>query len=65
MTVVHLDIQARERTPITMRGYSNRDQYRGEIIFGLAVTAAILGATTLAAFNGGVRSMRPYPKACT
>ena len=37
-----------------MREYSHRHQRRGEIIFGLAVTAAILGATTLAAFNGGV-----------
>jgi len=53
MTVVHLT-KANERTPTQMRGhYITRNQKRRELTFGLAVTAAILGIATLAAFNGG------------
>jgi len=54
MTVVHLNIQASERIPTKMRGTSHQNQTRRELLFGLAVTTAILGAITLAAFNGGL-----------
>ena len=37
-----------------MRGYSNRKaQRRKELVFGLAITATILGVAIISAFNGG------------
>lgn len=53
MTVVHLNTPARERTPTKMRGYSKPNRKHKEVIFGVAVTAAILAAITISAFNGG------------
>ena len=53
MTIVHLQTRDSKRTDTKMRGYSKpRRKYR-ELYVGLAVTALILTAVTVSAFNGG------------
>ena len=37
-----------------MEGRSTKTQTRNELLFGLAVTAIILGVVMIAAFNGGL-----------
>lgn len=65
MTVVHLKSTPSKRTNTMLRGaiptrrpsrffYRTPHSSRNEILFGLAVTGAILGLASLAAFNGGV-----------
>lgn len=52
MTIVHLQTK-RKRTHKKMRGLSIQTQKRREQFIGLAVSAAICGMITAAAFNGG------------
>lgn len=53
MTIVHLTTTSK-RTPRQMRGISKRRRTHRDLLMGLIVTAAILGGTATAAFNGGV-----------
>jgi hypothetical protein len=53
MTVVYLTTTSK-RTPGHMRGIIRKRRKHKELLIGLAVTAAILGGTAAAAFNGGV-----------
>lgn len=55
MSIVHLSPHTSKRTSGTMRELIKRKtQKRKELLFGLAVTAIILAAATISAFNGGL-----------
>lgn len=53
MTVIHLTQLTQERTPAMQGGTSHKIQRSRELLFGLTVTALIIGGAALSAFNGG------------